>query len=46
MTNIVKQFIEKFFKKNKDNFYILKKGVEKQELIKELKNLIKKSKNL
>ena len=43
MTNVIKQFIKKFFKKNNDNFYILKKRVKLIELRKELKELIKQS---
>lgn len=41
MTNIVKQFIKKFFKENHRNFYILKTEVNITELIKQLKELIK-----
>ena len=42
MTNIIKQFIKNFFKKNKDNFYILKTEVDINELQKQLNELIKK----
>ena len=42
MTNIVKQFIKKFFKENHHNFYILKTEVNIKKLIKQLNTLIKR----
>lgn len=41
MTNIRKQFIEKFFSKNKITFYILRTEVDIKELLKKLNTLIK-----